>query len=293
MENKYKFKCKKCGHLLTQDGEAFGSDLIFFMNMKPKQLIIIGGGVSIQEGLIKGLKDKIKDKFIIGCNYAFNFFDNLTLITYVDRDFYKVGDNSFTSKQRKNHKEALEKQQLIIGQKITDKKIKKRFNTYYIDGVSKYTRGLKGGIYKASLVGLYALSLAIYLLDEGEVFLLGFDYGEARKSDYEKFAKSPQELDKLMFKDKQNRPLTHFYQGEINHRGIGKINYYNAKDRANKDFGVYANEQKVKIYNVSLISKISTFSKINYDQFFKMLDNKTYNQKELKKEIIKKLEGLK
>jgi hypothetical protein len=31
MEEKYKFRCKKCGHLLLQDGKALGSNLIFFM----------------------------------------------------------------------------------------------------------------------------------------------------------------------------------------------------------------------------------------------------------------------
>ena len=31
MKNIYNFKCKKCGHLLTQDGKMLSSDLIFFM----------------------------------------------------------------------------------------------------------------------------------------------------------------------------------------------------------------------------------------------------------------------
>ena len=258
-----------------------------------KQLIIIGGGASIKEGLSKGLKGKIHNKFVIGCNYAFNYFDNLTLTAYVDRDFYKVGDNAFSPEQRKKHRESLRNLQLIVGQKYEDKNTKKMLNTCFIDGVSTYTRNFKKGIYKASLSGLYALTLAIYLLDEGEIFLLGYDYGEARKSDYDKFAKSPQELDKLIIKDKHNRPLTHFYQGEIKHKGIGKINYYNAKDRAKRDFGVYSKEKKVKIYNVSLKSKIPTFPKISYDDFFKMLNNNTYNQEELKHDIIKKLEGVK
>ena len=278
----------------------------------PKQLIIIGGGFSLKEGLSKGLKYIIKNKFVIGCNYAFRYFNNLTLTAYVDRDFYKYGDASFSPEQRKKHREFLRNLSFIIGQEITEKNIKKFINTYYISSAYKYKRNLKEGIYKASLVGIYALSLAIYLLDEGEIFLLGYDFGEARKS--------PQELNKIILKDKRNRPITHFYQerefkkivktyhyekgsikstikaiyeGGLNHRGIGKVNYYNAKDRAKNDFGVYANEQKIKIYNVSLISKIPIFPKISYDQFFKMLDNNVYNQKELKKEILKKLEVLK
>ncbi len=248
--------------------------------MKPKQLIIIGGGLSIKEGLSKGLWDKLKGHFVIGTNYSFNYFSKSTIQCYVDRDFYK--------KEYQNMKRL----QLIIGQKATDKKVKKLLNTYFIEGITKYNRQLKKGIYKASLVGLYALSLGIYLLDEGEIFLLGYDFGEAR-TDYKKSAKSPQELNKLIIRDKHNRPLTHFYQREIKHRGIGKINYYNCKDRANRDFKVYINEKKCKIYNVSLMSKIPTFPKISYDEFFKMLDNKTYNQEDLKIDILKKLEVLK
>jgi len=227
--------------------------------MKPKQLIIIGGGSSINEGLSKELKEKIKDKFVIGCNYAFNFFDNLTITTYVDREFYK--------KQHQN----IEGLQLIVGQKATD--APKMLNTYFIEGFSTYKRNLKGGIYKANLVGLYSLSLGIFLLDEGEIFLLGFDYGGKGK-------------------DKKGRKITHFYQGGINHRGIGKTNYYDMKGRADKDFGVYNKEKKCKIYNVSLNSRINVFPKITYEQFFTLLDDKTYCQKFLKSMIIERIKNV-
>ena len=90
-------------------------------------------------------------------------------------------------------------------------------------------------------------------------------------------------------KDIKNRHLTHFYQGDINHRGIGKINYYNTKGKADKDFGVYSFEKQCKIYNVSLDSKIEIFPKISYDKFFSMLDNETYNQDILRQKIKRKL----
>ena len=47
-----------------------------------------------------------------------------------------------------------------------------------------------------------------------------------------------------------------------------------------------SNEQKIKIYNVSPLSKIPVFEKINYTTFFNMLDKNIYNQEELR-EIIK------
>lgn len=247
-----------------------------------RQIIIIGGGASIKEGISKDLWDKIKDKFVVGLNYSFHHFKNPTFQCFVDNTFYNENYDKISYLP------------LIIGSKKQVKKILS--NTILIPAISKYYRDIKHGIYKNSLVGIYALSLAIYLAKSGdEIFLLGMDYGEARKSDFTKFAKSPQELNELMIRDNKNRPLTHYYQGEIIHRGISKINYYNAKDRAEKDYGCYKEVKDIKIYNVSLISKIpeNIFPKLSYDEFFKCLNKDVYDQDELRKEILYKLEWTK
>ena len=54
------------------------------------ECIIIGGGKSVQEGISLGLKERIKDKFVITCNFSCYHFDS-TLTTYLDKDFY-LGD---------------------------------------------------------------------------------------------------------------------------------------------------------------------------------------------------------
>ena len=246
--------------------------------VNPKQLIIIGGGYSLKEGISKGLWDKIKSKFVIGLNYSYNYFPNPTIQCFVDRLFYA----------KESKKEKFQNLSLIIG---TEHKIDRLSNTIMLKDNSKYKRDIRLGCYKSSLVGLFALSLGIYLLDIGEIYLLGYDMGELRKKDYEKFLTSKHEIDKLVIKDKKNRALTHFYQGNIEHRGVGKIAYYNDKDRAKNDFGIYKKEKKVKIYNVSLVSKIPSdiFEKISYDQFFKKLDNKQYDQNLLIQQIKNKL----
>jgi len=246
---------------------------------KRKQLIIIGGGASIKEGILKNLWKQIEDKFVIGINYSYKYFSNPTVQCFVDNDFY----NS-------NCKE-MENLGLIIGNK---KAFKKQLpNTIVLPSMSTYYKDIKHGVYKASLAGLFSLTLAIYLLEEGDVFLLGFDYGETRKSDFTKFTKNSIELNKIMLRDKQNRALTHFYQGEINHRGIGKINYYNANNRAEKDFGVYLKQKNVNIYNVSKISKITSFPTLTYDEFFKKLNKETFDQDSLRESIKKKLHWIK
>lgn len=245
--------------------------------IKPKQLVIIGGGASIKKGISKGLWEKLKGKFTIGCNYSYRWFIS-TLQTYVDGDEQK----DFYYKEREN----LAHLPLIIGNKL---KIPLLPNTIGISGATAYHRDLKNGIYKISLCGIYALSLAIWLLDEGEIFMLGMDYGEFRKKEYEKLATSPQELSDLTIKDSKGRALTHFYQGELEHRGIGKVSHFNTKGRVDNDYVPFAEETKVKIYNVSLVSKIKTFEKISYDKFFELLNNERIDQTELRQQIRKRI----
>jgi len=231
------------------------------MENKSNQLIILGGGSSISEGLSFGLWDKLKGHFVIGTNYSYKFYE-ATLQTYVDSTFYT------------QNFEDIKKLPLIIGQgRHIDMKNRPE-NSFVISTNHIYNRDLKDGVYSAMLVGLYSLSLGIYLLDFGEIYLLGFDYGN---------------IDNKV--DDKKRKITHFYQSQINHRGIGKTSWYDAKNRADKDFGVYSSEKQCKIYNVSPLSKINIFEKISYEQFFMKLDNKTFDQNELRNYVKEQLKN--
>jgi hypothetical protein len=227
-----------------------------------KSLIIIGGGLSIEEGLSKGLKERLKDKYVFTLNYAYKHFDNATAEIFVDNVFYN------------EQIEQLKKLPLIIGQSSKDI-IKVLPNSILFKNSNKYIeRDISQGVYKSQLCGLWAITIALYLLDEGdEIYLLGYDGG-----------KISEEIVKRKW-------LTHYYQkeGKIKHRGVGHLGYYNTKDQSKRDYGVYANEKKVKIWNVSLNSKIPTFEKISYDEFFKKLDNKTYDQNFLRNQIKERL----
>ena len=227
---------------------------------KPRQCIILGGGSTIAEGISKGLWEKLKHKFVIGINYSYNHF-NATFQVYLDYKLYN-----------KNKKD-LDKLPLIItkpGKKLP-------INTLQIKTLSTYNRDVRKGCYKGSLSGIYSVSLGIRLLDEGDLVLLGYDYDPLKDKNGK------------YIKDKKGRFITHYYQNVpdkngkiIEHRGIGKINYYGAKGRVDRDFTPFKNEKKVRIFNVSLQSKINTFPKISYDQFFKMLDKNIYDQTELR-----------
>jgi len=241
-----------------------------------KQLIILGGGSSVIEGINKGLFDILQNKFTIGLNYSYRYIKS-TFQMFVDWNFYE------------KEKKLLNKLPLIIGQKL--KEIKNPLdNTFLLSSTCDYTRDLNSGVYKPTLCGLFSLSFAIWLLDIGEIFLLGFDNKAIKK----------------------NQSLTHWYQArefkniytdrmeQINHRGINKVNWYNATQIENgkriskveHEYKVYKNESKVKIYNVSMESKIPTFEKIDYYEFFWKLDDQVYDQDILRNQVKEKIKLL-
>lgn len=236
---------------------------------KPKQCIIIGGGFSVKEGVEKGLWEKIKGKFVIGINHSFEFFPDHTFLAFVDNHFFEHK----TLKGTKVFSE-LKKESLLITKDHPSKYMLP--NMVILKTTGEYDRNLiNKKVYKGALTGIYSLTLAINLIDEGEVFLLGYDFCGIGTTD-----------------QKKNKvATTHWYQGKLHHKGIGKISYYRTKGRPENDFKPYVNEKKVKIYNVSMNSKIPYFEKITYDQFFQKLDNKTYNQNELRKWVVEKFGG--
>jgi hypothetical protein len=254
-----------------------------------RQAIILGGGTSVLEGIKKGLFEQFKNRFTVGLNYSHHFV-NTTFLMYVDETFAN------------GQKYYLERLPLVVGMEHAGVSVQP--NTIELSATTDYKRDCGKGVYRASLVGLFALSFMIHVLDEGEIFLLGFDYG----------AKKGKGLHGRAY-DKHGHALTHWYQQgdirsiytgqnqEIRHRGIGKINWYEAthKDeksqeritRAEHEFQVYASERKVSIYNVSPESVIPTFPKVSYEQFFGMLDDSHYDQTELRTEVAKKAAALK
>lgn len=250
--------------------------------IKPKNLIIIGGGSSIRKGLSMMLWDRIKGCFTIGLNYNYRHFPHATFYSWVDNDFYK--------KEREN----LAKLPLLIGCQHPEVEKIKLPNTITLPATSKYDPTLKTGVFKKALVGLFALSIGCYLMRDIEnsaIYCLGFDFGEARNYNLP-FKQRNKQLSPQIIKDEKGKPCTHYYQGEINHRGIGKTSFYSDIKKQKEIFQPYIDKQSVHIYNVSPNSKINQFPKITYEQFFEMLDKSTYNQEELRQWAKKELKKI-
>lgn len=272
------------------------------MTMHPTELIICGGGYSIKEGLSLGLKDKMKDKFVISLNQTIKEFPNSTMLSFVDcKSFYQKYKNELTNYP------------FIVGKYSPELVKEKLKNTVLFNTVETYDRTLKTGIYSGYLAGLFALSLGIYLLDEGNIYLLGFDGGYLPTKETSltlpflsngKLQNLPVEDVTTKFKnekeapniirqgDKLYRVISHFYQGNIEHRGVGKIEFYVKNDKVNRVFTPFKEETKCKIFNVSPNSNLNVFTKIDYGTMFSQMDNMIFNQNELRVWCINKLGGL-
>lgn len=236
--------------------------------MKIKEIIIIGGGKSIQEGISLGLKEKLKDKFVVACNYSFLHFPH-TFLTCSDREFYQTTDLT----EHPNISEQLKKEPLIITCMKKSESLIVHPNTILVKKNRNYNKNpLKEGFIWV-LTGLFALHLT-ELFEVERIFLLGFDWNKRK----------PEEVDRKNYNGYADFNI-HYYKDKIKHIGSKKVGFYE-NHNPNKYFSYF---KKSKIYNVSLNSNIRNFPKIDYNQMFKLLSHVSYNQEELQKEIKNKL----
>ncbi len=224
-----------------------------------KQIIILGGGSSLTNLINQGLWSKIQNSFTIGVNYSFRDFDSTILCTS-DYGFY-IGEvaQGWAITPRKKIKlwnkklydpcfyAELTDLPLIIAPNREDMRAKRLFNTIFLPFATHTYHGresLLKGVYKIELSGLWALGVAVELLQgEGEIFLLGYDFGDIGTG-------------------------THYYE-HSNHRGVGYTGWYDKEMfRVDSHFNCWRKEKDIKIYNVSLSSKINCLPKLTSDCFF-------------------------
>jgi hypothetical protein len=227
------------------------------------ECIVWGGGTSISEGISLGLKEQLKNKFVLGCNFSFHHFEP-TCIVFHDKKVWTgqlLGyNNPYINKQ---HRDLIQKFPLCITPESSHISPKQN-NIISIP---------KTHLYAGLLTGEFAIALASYLLNEnGNLFILGYDWTQNTK---------------------EEKVETHYYPDtEINHKGQHLTQHYDTHD-AGKVFRRFLNlNNNLKIYNVSPNSNIPTFKKITYPEMFSLLNKETYNQDELRKYIKEKLNAL-
>lgn len=236
--------------------------------MIPNEVIIIGGGASINIGISLGLKDKLQDKFVIACNYAYKHFP-FTFMAFTDENFYLPANAKEHPYKNPDIYEELKSIPLIIGINHGKNKEFALPNTILFKHKSflkQNTKASEGFYTRNFLTGIFALSITCFLLNyKGIIYLLGFDW-----------TKDP------------TKPTHYYSKEEINHRGIGYTNSY-LSHKSSHIFDCYSMFKDIKIYNVSLNSNIDSFEKISYEKMFELFSGEIINQEDLRKEIKSKL----
>lgn len=221
-----------------------------------KEVVIVGGGYSVKEGIEKGLWDKIKGKEIWSLNFAYRFMPYLpTRELWGDLPFFK---NNISDLQRlyEAKVELHAKNRPLYHTNLYEGKI----HTYEVTPHwNEHEKKVYNGT-SLGLVGTFALSLAC---KQGYdvIYLLGYDFG----------AKSNTDLN------------THFYVDEaqkhnIQSTGLKNPNVFYEGGVSIKaqvtDYDNYKTAYQCKIYNVSRDSNIHSFQKITYDEFFSLIEDK-------------------
>lgn len=210
------------------------------------ELVILGAGSSVREGIDQGLWWNLRRQNVWSLNYAFKVMPFIPS-AQVWRDLGVWAEH-------KNEILALHRQGCCLyTRRLAD------YGGYY--EVQSYGEDAevfhgKDGIVKdrifcgrMGLTGVFALSLAI-AKGYDRVYLLGYDFGSPSFEDVN----------------------THFYDG-LNSEA-GKPNIYLTTDSLPRDevadFGQFL-DSKVEILNVSMKSNILCFPKIGYPEFFRRI----------------------
>ena len=227
-----------------------------------KPVCLIGGGRSFLDGINLGFWEKIKDKAEVwSLNFAFIFMPYLpSRQLWVDVTFFRNNMNQL---------EELSKKGVLMNAKshmqYSNIKTIKQYNVFKnIKEIHKFPDHIFDG--QMGLVGLFALSVAVKE-EYSPIYLLGYDFGTGNVSNTN----------------------THWYQEQkeekhINSYGIGNTKIYmqpnNVPSPMITDFEYYLKFTN-KIYNVSsknennqFKTNISYFKIINFEDFFKMIEDK-------------------
>lgn len=227
-----------------------------------KRAIILGSGYSIREGQSLGLFNSLKTETTFSINDNIKFVDS-TVTCFGDWTCYA------------SRHEWFKKHPLVIGRWDThffhkingaiDCPNHKGLILLKASGNYTGTEGLQKGLYTPVLTGVFCLHLAI-CLGYDEIFLLGMDAGG-------------------------NNGVTHWYQGiegagvfknyagepttgvGLNQYGGYNTSFYNNEEKSINDLWKPFTKENVKIYNVSMESRIQVFQKLSYKAFLRIIDD--------------------
>jgi len=249
------------------------------------RVIILASGSSVRMGAWNlpiedcPVWNAIKNECVFSLNWGYKFC-NPTIEIFGDYQFYI------------EEKKGLDNLPMIVslndGYYQRKGSIKTNENVLLLKPSSKYNGkdSWKLGFYSRQLIGIFALNFAIQCGFK-EIFLLGFDC--CAINGYTHFYEDDKTTGHYNSADHKDRCGVGF-----NRRGRYKTDNYNKPEVLNNYwFKPFEQEKNARIFNVSPVSILNTFPKINYNEFFWRLRinpfsiNQDLMRKEIKELIIK------
>lgn len=250
--------------------------------------IILGSGASISEGIDKGLWDYLSKEVVLSCNYNYSIRNpkrcpEPTANVFFDAKFYVW------------NKEEIDTWPLVFAPYENQVvKVCKDSNVWILPANKVDSMICTGkeawdvGFFKGHFVQNFATSIAI-ALGFNEIYLLGANfcsigshthyYGELDHPD-------------LQMKNLLNRGVGKQFQ-KNKQKWVYKTGDYNNLENL-KWWKPFSTIKDIKIYNVSPNSLIPYFPKINYNEFFEILNKEPYNinqheeREKIKKFVLEK-----
>ena len=212
-----------------------------------KEVIIVGGGYSIKEGIDKGLWEKVRNKNVWSLNFAFKFMPFIpTKQLWADTSVWEKCSEEILMLHTKGTQLVCRNYGGYEDYPFIDRYDVSPIDYKGIDADKELFIGRMGS------VGVFATSYGAKL-GYDKIYLLGYDFG----------APSTRET------------KTHFYQEEDLNVNIGAYGrsgiYWEGENRIRNevsDFKKFERDSSYKVFNVSQISNIPYFEKISYEYFF-------------------------
>lgn len=238
-----------------------------------KQIIIVGGGSSIN-GIPKDeLNSRLKNRLVIACNVQYRFRPH-TFSCWIDKQ-------GLYEQELKHWYQEFTSERLWVCRWLDECFTGYQTNLSYnnippypanhhpLKIINEFDPTLKKGVY-ASNCGMFALTLASYLLDgEGEIFLLGFD--------------NRIDPDQMAYHCLDERDINYNYRGLdfCRKNRLPKQYYDENHPKHYQPYQPYLTLEELKIYNVNPNSWIKPFEKIDYRSFFESLNPTVFSDQQL------------
>lgn len=237
------------------------------MQEKSKDCFLVGGGKSVREGIATGLWDFLEGKDWWSLNYSAMFAEcTPTREVFIDEKFYKE-NKEYIHKLSETVPIYCREFQSIKNNTLKCTMYDKSKGRFLTVKEMKQSNSLS--VSEMGMTGEFALSLAV-LEGYERIYIAGFDFGVSDPNDKDTH------WYQYGLKNDPKKSRSHWWNQtcKLFSTGVGNPGTYFENNKLKKAIEFYNNYTTIhkQIYNVSMVSNITAFPKITYEQMYKMVE---------------------